>query len=244
MMKYNEVLAKLKSLSDPEAIAGMARFGISPENIYGISIPNLQKIAGQIGKDHLLAGQLWSSGIHEARILACMTDDPEMVTEEQLEHWVKDFDSWDICDQCCNKLFDKTGFAYQKAVEWSERPEEFVKRAGFVLMTQLAVHDKKAENSRFELFFPIIARESKDARNFVKKAVNWALRQIGKRNPELNRRAIEVAEEIRQKDSKAARWIAGDALRELTGDKVQERLRTSPKHRASEDLEAKKEKGA
>jgi len=223
-MKYDDILRTLKSLSDPDAVAGMARFGINPENTYGISIPNLRKIAKPIGKDHLLAGQLWSSGIHEARILACMTDDPEMVSEAQLECWVRDFDSWDICDQCCNKLFDKTEFAYQKAVEWSGRPEEFVKRAGFVLMTQLAVHDKKADDHEFEQFFPIIVRESADERNFVKKAVNWALRQIGKRNRNLNQRAIEVAGEIKQIDSKAARWIAADALRELTGDKVRERL--------------------
>ena len=202
----------------------MARFGITPGNTYGISIPNLRKIAEQIGKNHQLAEQLWSSGIHEARILACMIDDPKAVTEEQLERWVKDFDSWDVCDQCCNKLFDKTEFAYQKAIEWSERNEEFVKRAGFVLMTQLAVHDKEANDSQFEQFLPIIKREATDERNFVKKAVNWALRQIGKRNRSLNRITIEVGKEIRQIDSKAAVWIANDALRELTSNKVQKRL--------------------
>jgi 3-methyladenine DNA glycosylase AlkD len=135
-MQYDEVIEKLKSLYDPEAISGMARFGINPENTYGISMPDLRKLAKQIGKNHILAEQLWTSGIHEGRILACMVDDPIMVTEDQLEHWVKDFDSWDVCDQCCNKLFDKTKFAYRKAIEWSERSEEFVKRAGFVLMTQ------------------------------------------------------------------------------------------------------------
>lgn len=223
-MKYDEILSTLKSLSDPQRVSGMGRFGINPETIYGISIPNLRNIAKEIGKDHPLAGQLWSSGIHEARILACMIDNPEMVSEAQLECWVTDFDSWDVCDQCCNKLFDKTEFAYQKAAEWSGRPEEFVKRAGFVMMAQLAVHDKKADDRQFEPFFPIIVKESADQRNFVKKAVNWALRQIGKRNPNLNQRAIEVAETIKQTDSKAARWIAADALRELTGDKVQERL--------------------
>ncbi len=224
-MQYDDVLERLKSLSDPEGVAGMARFGISLQNTYGISIPNLQKIARQIGKDHLLAEQLWSSGIHEARILACMTDTPEMVTRDQMERWAKDFDSWDVCDQCCNKLFDKTEFAYQKAAEWADRDEEFVKRAGFVLMTQLAVHDKQADDQQFEQFFPMIIREAWDARNFVKKAVNWALRQIGKRNQNLNTRAIEVAEAIRKTDSKAARWIAADALRELTGDNVHKRLR-------------------
>ena len=224
-MQYDEILERLKSLSNPEAVLGMTRFGINPENAYGISIPNLRKMAKEIGRDHVLAEQLWSSGIHEVRILACMIDDPNMVTEAQLERWVKGFDSWDVCDQCCSNLFDKTEFAYRKAIEWSERGEEFVKRAGFVLMAALSVHDKKADAGRFEQFFPIIKREATDGRNFVKKAVNWALRQIGKRNRTLNKIAIEVANEIRQIDSKAARWIADDALRELTSDRVQRRLR-------------------
>jgi len=224
-MEYNEILKTLKSLSNPEALAGMARFGIKPENIYGISIPNLRKIAGQIGKSHLLAEQLWVSGIHEARILACMIDESEKVSESQMERWVKDFDSWDVCDQCCNKLFVRTEVAYKKAIEWSNRSEEFVKRAGFVLMTQLAVHDKEADDNTFEEFFTIIKREAEDKRNFVKKAVNWALRQIGKRNRNLNKRAINVAEMIKKIDSKTARWIASNALRELTDEKVQARLK-------------------
>ena len=224
-MQYDEILERLKSLSNPEAVLGMTRFGINPENAYGISIPNLRKMAKEIGRAHVLAEQLWSSGIHEVRILACMIDDPNMVTEAQLERWVKGFDSWDVCDQCCSNLFDKTEFAYRKAIEWSERGEEFVKRAGFVLMAALSVHDKKADAGRFEQFFPIIKREATDGRNFVKKGVNWALRQIGKRNRTLNKIAIEVANEIRQIDSKAARWISDDALRELTSDKVQRRLR-------------------
>ena len=175
--------------------------------------------------NHNLAQELWASGIHEARILACMIDDPEMVNEEQIERWVKDFDSWDVCDQCCSNLFDKTEFAYQKAVEWSKRNEEFVKRAGFVLMACLAVHDKKAKDKEFLRFLPIIKRESADNRNFVKKAVNWALRQIGKRNLNLNREAIEAAAEIQKMDSRSAKWIASDAIRELTSEAVQERLR-------------------
>ncbi|HDL21038.1 MAG TPA: DNA alkylation repair protein [Nitrospirae bacterium] len=221
----NKILKTLKSLSNPEAVAGMARFGINPENIYGISIPNLRKMAGQIGKSHLLAEKLWVSGIHEARILACMVDESEKVSESQMERWVKDFDSWDVCDQCCNKLFVRTEVAYKKAIEWSNRSEEFVKRAGFVLMTQLAVHDKEAGDDTFDEFFTIIKREAADERNFVKKAVNWALRQIGKRNRNLNKRAINVAEMIRKIDSKTARWIASDALRELTDEKVQARLK-------------------
>jgi len=224
-MDYADIMNRLKSLSDPRAVEGMARFGINPENTYGISIPNLRQMAREAGKDHALAQQLWSSGIHEARILAGMVDDPKVVTEEQIDNWVEGFDSWDVCDQCCMNLFEKTGFAYQKAVEWSSREEEFVKRAGFVMMARLAVSDKKAGDGQFKGFFPIIKREASDNRNMVKKAVNWALRQIGKRNSNLNETAIRAAREIQRMDSKSARWIASDALRELTGEAVQSRLK-------------------
>jgi len=223
-MQYNDVLGRLKALSNPEAVKGMARFGINPENTYGVSIPNLRQIAKEVKTDHTLAQQLWASGIHEARILASMIDDPGMVTSEQMERWVRDFDSWDVCDQCCMNLFEKTKFAYQKAVEWSSNDEEFVKRAGFVLMARLAVSDKKADDGQFEIFLPIIKRESSDNRNFVKKAVNWALRQIGKRNRHLNSKAIETAQEIQKMGSTGARWIASDAIRELTSDAVRQRL--------------------
>lgn len=228
-MQYNDILKKLKSLSNPKAIEGMARFGINPENTYGVSIPNLRKIAKETDKNHKLARQLWTSGIHEAKILASMIDDPKMVTKEQMERWVKGFDSWDVCDQCCSNLFDKTDSAYQKAVEWSSRDEEFVKRAGFVLMACLAVHDKKADDKQFEKFLPIIKRKCTDNRNFVKKAVNWALRQIGKRNLNLNRKAIETAQEIQKIDSKSAKWIASDTIRELTSEAIQERLQKGEK---------------
>ena len=224
-MQCNDVLEKLNALSDPKALAGMARYGINPENTYGVSIPNLRKMAKEVGIDHALAQQLWVSGIHEARILASMIDDPKMATEEQLERWVKDFDSWDVCDQCCSNLFERTEFAYQKALEWSSSDKEFIKRAGFVLMARLAVSDKKAVDIKFELFLPLIKREAGDNRNFVKKAVNWALRQIGKRNLNLNKKAIEIARGIQQMDSRSAKWIASDALRELTSQAVQERLR-------------------
>ena len=223
--KYSEIVKKLKSLSNPEAVAGMARFGINPENTYGVSIPNLRRMAKEIGKEHTLARQLWSSGIHEARILAGMINEPEMVTEKQMEEWVRDFDSWDVCDQVCMNLFEDTPFAYKKAIAWSKRKDEFIKRAGFVMMARLAVSDKKAGDKQFEKFLPIIKRESKDERNFVKKAVNWALRQIGKRNLRLNKKAIEIAKEIQKIDSKSARWVAADALKELTSETVQKRLK-------------------
>ena len=223
-MQLNDVIAELKSLGDPESAAGMARYGIKSDRALGISIPKLQGLAKKIGTNRKLAGQLWSSAIHEARILACMIEDPQQLTETQLERWVKDFDSWDLCDQCCNRLFSKTAFAREKAMAWSQRSEEFVKRAGFVLMAVLAVHDKKATDRQFEPFLNRIKKEATDDRNFVKKAVNWALRQIGKRNPALNRKAIAVAEDIQRLESRAARWVANDALRELRHKKIQKRL--------------------
>jgi 3-methyladenine DNA glycosylase AlkD len=224
-MDYHEIINRLKALASPEAVKGMARFGINPENTYGISIPVLRKMAREIGRDHALAQELWSSGVHEARILASFIDDPRLVSEEQMDAWAADFDSWDVCDQCCANLFDKTEFAYRKAVEWAARDEEFVKRAGFALMACLAWHDKRAPDEAFLAFLPVIKRESADGRNFVKKAVNWALRHIGKRNAALNIMAIDAAKEIQAIGSKAGRWIAADALRELTSDKVQEKLR-------------------
>jgi len=219
------LIKKLKSLSNPEAVAGMARFGINAKNTYGVSIPVLRKMAKQIGRNHLLAQRLWSSGIHEARILAGMIDLPEEVTEKQMERWVRDFDSWDVCDQVCSNLFDRTKFAHKKAMDWSKRGETFVKRAGFVLMAALAVHDKEAGDKEFFKFLPIIKREAWDERNFVRKAVNWALRQIGKRNLPLNQKAIKTAKEIQGIDSKTAKWIASDAIRELTSEAVRKRLR-------------------
>ena len=224
-MQCEDVLQRLKSLANPEAVAGMARYGISTQNTLGVSVPALRKLAREIGRDHGLAQQLWSSGVHEARILASMVDDPRMVTDEQMEAWAADFDSWDVCDQCCGNLFDKTEFAYRKAVEWAARDEEFVKRAGFALVAWLAFHDKRAPDEAFLEFLPVIKRESVDGRNYVKKAVNWALRHIGKRNAALNIMAIQTAKEIQATGSKPGRWIASDALRELTSGKVQERLR-------------------
>jgi 3-methyladenine DNA glycosylase AlkD len=223
-MQIRDVIAELKSMGNPKAAAGMARYGIKADRALGVSIPKLQGLAQKIGKSHKLAEGLWSSAVHEARILACMIDDPQQITADQLDRWAIGFDSWDLCDQCCNRLFSKTPFACQKALAWAGQPEEFVKRAGFVLMAVLAVHAKKAPDKQFDPFFTCIKAGAVDDRNFVKKAVNWALRQIGKRNRSLNKKAIRVAEEIRQFESKAARWVARDALRELRSENVQKRL--------------------
>ncbi len=225
-MTYQEILKKLKSLANLKNVAGMARFGIVSKNVLGIKKPVMDKIAREIGKNHNLAQQLWKSGIHEARVLAALIDEPSLVTEKQIDQWVKDFDNWGVCDNACMNLFDKTRFVYKKAKELSGRREEFVKRTGFALMAALAVHDKKTNNKKFLQFLPIIKRESSDERNYVRKAVNWALRQIGKRNLVLNKAAIKEAKEISKIGNKAARWIAGDALRELQSEAVQKRIRS------------------
>ena len=223
---YNvdNIIKRLKSLSNPEAVKGMAKYGINLEKNLGVSIPHLRQIAREIGRNHKLALNLWATGIHDARILAGMIGEPDKVSEKQIEQWICEFDSWDVCDEVCMNLFEKLPLAYKKAVEWSSRNEEFVKRAGFTLMARLAVSDKKAEDEKFIELFPCIKKESADSRNYVKKAVNWALRQIGKRNLNLNKMAVKVGEEIYSLDSKSARWIASDALRELKSEKVLRRL--------------------
>jgi len=223
-MTSREIIIQLKKHSDPKDKKGMARFGINPKYALGVRIPILRSLAKEIGKDHKLAQDLWKTKIHEARILASMIDEPGKVTEKQMEQWVKGFNSWDLCDQCCMNLFDKLPIAWGKAIEWTKRDGEFVRRAGFALMACLAWHDRKAKDKDFIKFFSIIKKYSIDERNFVKKAVNWALRQIGKRNLNLNKKAIKVAKEIKKIDSQGAKWIANDALRELTSEKIQASL--------------------
>ncbi len=215
MDSAERAIIELKKRGNRRNAEGMSRFGSAAKNKLGVSIPGIRGIAKGIGKSHETAISLWSSGIHEARILASMVDDPKKVTAAQMDRWAGDFDSWDLCDQCCSNLFDKTQFAYGKAVQWSRDDREYVKRAGYVMMACLAVHDKLSPSRRFSDFMPLIVDGSGDERNFVKKAVNWALRQIGKRNPSLNRVAIRTAERISRMESGSARWIASDALREL-----------------------------
>jgi len=202
----------------------MARYGIATAGTLGISMPEIRRMAKELGKDHELALELWKSKIHEARILAALIAEPKRMTRRTMELWVKDFDSWDVCDQVVSNLFDKTSVAYELAFVWSVREEEYVRRAGYVMMAALAVHDKPASDRAFLDFLPVIVAGANDNRNFVRKAVNWALRQIGKRNLSLNQAAISCAQEIAGLDSNSAKWIAADALRELKDQKIQERL--------------------
>ncbi len=218
-MTVDQITRHLKALANPDNVAGMARYGIDTGRCLGVPMPVLRQMAKEIGRSHDLADRLWRSCIHEARILAGLIDDPQRVTDEQMERWVADIDSWDICDQLCGNLFSRTGSAHEKAAAWSSRPEAFVKRAGFVLMAALAVHDRKADDAVFASFLLLIAREAGDDRNFVKKAVNWALRQIGKRNRMLNLLAVRTAREIAATGARSARWIAADAIRELSDER-------------------------
>lgn len=231
MASVEEVLKNLKAKARPDQLEGMARYGMAVERRLGVSVPDMRKMAKALGSDHKLALELWKTGIAEARMVAAMIDDPGKVTEKQMEEWVKGINSWDVCDQVCMNLFEKTPHAWKKILDWSRQEEEFIKRTAFSLIACLAWHDKETEDEKFIKLLPVIRRGATDERNFVKKAVNWALRTIGKRNRNLNKAAIKAAQEIQRINSKAARWIASDAIRELESAAVQRRLREPLRYR-------------
>jgi 3-methyladenine DNA glycosylase AlkD len=224
MPSVNEVLKKLKERARPENLEGMAKYGMTRDRRLGVAVPEMRKIAKQSGKDHQLALDLWRTVIPEAMMVASMVDRAEAITEEQMEDWVKDFNSWDVCDQVCMNLFQKTPLAWKKVRDWANRDEEFVKRAAFALIACLAWHNKEASDKEFIDLIPIIVEGATDERNLVKKGVSWALRHIGKRNPNLNEVALKAAKEMQRMDSKSARWIASDALRDLTSEATKRRL--------------------
>ena len=222
---FDEIINELNSKARPENIEGMSKFGIKWDGRLGLSMPQLRSMGKSIGKDHSLALKLWATKIPDAMILASLVDDPSEVTEQQAESWVKDIRSWDVCDQLCMNLFERIPFASKKIFEWSKRDEEYVKRVPYAMIACIAWHDKKAPDELFTGFFPVIGDGATDKRNYVKKAVSWALRNIGKRNLNLNRQALELAGEIKNIDSKAARWIASDVIRELESEAAQKRLK-------------------
>ena len=228
-MTADEIIEELRALSDPAKIADLERYAIKTPKWFGIRAPELKAFAREVKKlvadRHATALELWQSGIYDVRAIAFLIDDPKQVTREQMDAWAADFDNWATVDGTCSYLFCRTPFAYEKAVEWAGKKPEFVKRAGFSLMAYLAIHDKKARDDKLAAFLPLIERHADDDRNFVKKAVNWALRQIGKRNANLNELAIETAHRIKQQNARSARWVAADALRELTSAKTKERLK-------------------
>jgi 3-methyladenine DNA glycosylase AlkD len=226
-----EILTKLKSKAKPDNLPGMARYGINTEKRLGVQIPELRQLAKETGKNHQIALELWQTGIAEARILAAMTDEPEKVTEQQMENWVKDINSWDIDDQITMNLFEKTPLSWKKITDWSQRPEEFVRRTAYSLLACLAWHNKTATDQQFTQLFPVIASGATDERKSIQKAISWALRTIGKRNPQLNLAAIQLAQEIQQTNTKPARWIANDVTRELQSQSVQNRLQNKKTHK-------------
>ena len=229
-MKSKDIIDKIKSLKNPKNIAGMARFGIRPKSqVYGISMPEIRQMAKEIKKDHELALLLFKSGIHEAKMLATIIAEHEKITEKEVNEWVKLFDSWDIVDQCCMNLFWQSKICRKNIFEWVKSEEEFIRRTAFSLIAVLAVKNKEMKNAEFLKFFPLIKKYATDERNFVKKSVNWALRQIGKRNKSLNIEAIKLAHQIREigqkKNSKSAKWVASSALSELLSPKYQDKLK-------------------
>lgn len=224
MATVEQVIERLKARARPDRLAGMSKYGMAIEQRLGVSVPELRQIAKEAGKDHRLALELWKTGIPEARIVAAMVGQPEELTEEQMERWVMGINSWDVCDQVCMNLFEKSPLAWKKIEDWSRREEEYVSRAAYALIACLAWHVQSATDAEFIRLFPVIKQGAADERNYVKKAVSWALRNVGKRNRNLNRAAIELAKEIECIDSKAARWIASDVIRELNSEAVQRRL--------------------
>ena len=228
-MNLEEVMEELKARADKETKEKAKKYGIDSRNSLGISLTELRELSKKLEREtddpHSLATELWNTDVFEARELAAIIDRPGKVTDDQMEEWVKDFDSWALCDLVCQDLFSRTDMAEKKIREWTSREEEFVKRAGFALLAKIALYRKDAPDKSFLSYFPLIERESDDERKYVKKAISWALREIGKRNKELNIQAIELAQRLKERDSKASKWIASDVLRELQSEKIQERLK-------------------
>jgi 3-methyladenine DNA glycosylase AlkD len=214
-MQLKEILHELKKMGDPKVKKIKERFVIVPPNSYGIFLKDLNILARRIGKNDELAIKLFDTGVYEARLLTSMLFNPQNLTERLMEKWVKAFDNWEICDTFCMNVFGKSRFAVKKAFAWAEKKPEYQKRAGFVCMVQYAFTNQEAPNNVFEKFFPVIIKHASDERTYVMKGINWALRQIGKRNKNLYKEALEVADEILKLDSKPARWIAKDAIRQL-----------------------------
>ncbi len=218
-------VASLKRLASKKTRDGMARYGLPSDKALGVPVGKIQQLAKSRGRNHELAAALWDNGWYEARLLAAYVDEPERVTPAQMDRWCRDFDNWGIVDTVCFVLFDRTPHAWGKIEPWSQRSDEFGKRAGFVLMACLALHDKIAPDENFLAWLPLIEKGARDERNFVKKGVNWALRAIGRRNLALHAAAVTVAQRLSASPQAAARWVGKDAFRELTSPAVTRRLK-------------------
>lgn len=223
-MICREVIDWLKSQANEEFRAGMSRFGISSERTLGIKVPLLRAKAREIGHNHSLALELFRTDIHEAKILASMVAEKDRFTSEQMDEWVAGFDSWDVCDQCCMNLFRRVPYAFEKVREYAAAERLFTRRAGYALLATLAVGDKESCDAVFTAFLPLIEQGAADRRDAIKKAVNWALRQIGKRSRGLWPQALALAEKLSASEERAARWIGRDAARELHDERVVRRI--------------------
>jgi len=222
--QVREALSSLERMSTQHDRENLARFNITATKAFGVSMANIQIVAKRLGRNHDLAAALWDTGWYEARMLTSFVDEPARVTAAQMDRWCRDFDNWGICDTLCFNLFDRTPHAWTKVAEWSDQPDEFVKRAAFALLWGLTVHDKRADDEPFIRSLLLIERAATDERPFVKKAVNMALRAIGKRNPALNAAAVTVTRRLADSPQPTARWVGKDALRELTSPSVTRRL--------------------
>ncbi len=233
MDKCDELISRMQEMRCQRNIDGMARYGIRTDNALGIPMPALRAEARRTGRDHALALALWDSGIHEARILASLVADPPLMTTEDTDRWTAGFDSWDVCDQCCINLYRHLPFAREKIAEYAPRPEEFVRRTAFSLVATLAVNDWTSPDEAFLPYLALVEKWSCDERNFVRKAVNWALRQVGKRSFGLNEAALETARRLAASSDRSARWIGSDAVRELTAEKTAATIRRREKQRTA-----------
>jgi 3-methyladenine DNA glycosylase AlkD len=216
MPSLDQALALITRHARPGEVEGMARFGIAGDKRLGLPVPDMRRIGKQLGCDHALALALWGTGIPDAQIVASLVCDPQALTSRQMDAWVRGIGSWDVCDQACQNAFAHSPAAWRKVAQWATRKDAFVRRAAFSLLAVLAVHDKSADDARFIAMLPLIEAAASDDRNFVKKSVNWALRQIGKRNRALHRAALLLAQRLREAESKSARWVGSDAWRELS----------------------------
>ncbi len=221
------VLEALQRLSTRKDRDNLARFGITASNAVGVSMANIQKVAKRLGKNHELAGALWSTGVYEARMLACFVEEPERVTSAQMDRWRSGFDNWGICDTACFVLFDRTPHAWKKVDQWARLSDEFGKRAAFALLACLAGHDKTSGDGEFARRLALVEKGAEDERNFVKKGVSWALRMLGRRSVELNAAAVAVARRLAESESAAARWVGRGAVKELTSAAVVKKLKPS-----------------
>ncbi len=234
-------LSWLKQKSTSRDRENLARFGITANKAFGVSMANIQVLGKRLGRDHELAAALWDTGWYEARMLTSFVDEPERVTPAQMDRWCRDFDNWGICDTLCFCLFDRTPHAWAKVAQWSDKRDEFVKRAAFALLASLAGHDKSATDQQFVDSLLLIERAATDERNSVKKGVSWALRRIGRRNAALHAAAVTVARRLANSPHSAARWVGKDALRELTSPAVMRRLAASPTGARRASATAKKQ---